>query len=157
MPSAGFGSSEFYVFLEDDVVIKHGPLWLDKYREKYRSEDLDMTEPHELKNWRIRNAIRSSQIKSDEEDYNTGKQQLSMGASDEIQREQVYDTRNQIIFSDGVNYDLEGYLKDFFTDFLKQHPHVTKKELSRFILDNLSYSFNEDLSSLDLADSRTVF
>lgn len=151
------GSSEFYVSLEDDVVIKHGPLWLDKYREKYRSEDLDLTEPHELKNWRIRNAIRSSQIKSDEEDYNTRKQQLSMGASDEIQREQVYDTRNQIIFSDGVNYDLEGYLKDFFTDFLKQHPHVTKKELSRFILDNLSYSFNEDLSSLDLADSRTVF
>ncbi|MFR0600028.1 accessory Sec system translocase SecA2 [Lactobacillus equicursoris] len=151
------GSSEFYVSLEDDVVIKHGPLWLDKYREKYRSEDLDLTEPHELKNWRIRNAIRSSQIKSDEEDYNTRKQQLSMGASDEIQREQVYDTRNQIIFSDGVNYDLEGYLKDFFTDFLKQHPHVTKKELNRFILDNLSYSFNEDLSSLDLADSRTVF
>lgn len=151
------GSSEFYVSLEDDVVIKHGPLWLDKYREKYRSEDLDLTEPHELKNWRIRNAIRSSQIKSDEEDYNTRKQQLSMGASDEIQREQVYDTRNQIIFSDGVNYDLEGYLKDFFTDFLKQHPHVTKKELSRFILDNLSYSFNEDLSSLDLADSQTVF
>lgn len=151
------GSSEFYVSLEDDVVIKHGPLWLDKYREKYRSEDLDLTEPHELKNWRIRNAIRSSQIKSDEEDYNTRKQQLSMGASDEIQREQVYDTRNQIIFSDGVNYDLEGYLKDFFTDFLKQHPHVTKKELNRFILDNLSYSFNEDLSSLDLADSQTVF
>lgn len=151
------GSSEFYVSLEDDVVIKHGPLWLDKYREKYRSEDLDLTEPHELKNWRIRNAIRSSQIKSDEEDYNTRKQQLSMGASDEIQREQVYNTRNQIIFSDGVNYDLEGYLKDFFTDFLKQHPHVTKKELSRFILDNLSYSFNEDLSSLDLADSQTVF
>lgn len=151
------GSSEFYVSLEDDVVIKHGPLWLDKYREKYRSEDLDLTEPHELKNWRIRNAIRSSQIKSDEEDYNTRKQQLSMGASDEIQREQVYDTRNQIIFSDGINYDLEGYLKDFFTDFLKQHPHVTKKELSRFILDNLSYSFNEDLSSLDLADSQTVF
>lgn len=151
------GSSEFYVSLEDDVVIKHGPLWLDKYREKYRLEDLDMTEPHELKNWRIRKAIRSSQIKSDEEDYNTRKQQLSMGASDEIQREQVYDTRNQIIFSDGVNYDLEGYLKDFFTDFLKQHPHVTKKELSRFILDNLSYSFNEDLSSLDLADSQMVF
>lgn len=151
------GSSEFYVSLEDDVVIKHGPLWLDKYREKYRSEDLDLTEPHELKNWRIRNAIRSSQIKSDEEDYNTRKQQLSMGASDEIQREQVYNTRNQIIFSDGVNYDLEGYLKDFFTDFLKQHPHVTKKELNRFILDNLSYSFNEDLSSLDLADSQTVF
>lgn len=151
------GSSEFYVSLEDDVVIKHGPLWLDKYREKYRLEDLDMTEPHELKNWRIRKAIRSSQIKSDEEDYNTRKQQLSMGASDEIQREQVYDTRNQIIFSDGINYDLEGYLKDFFTDFLKQHPHVTKKELSRFILDNLSYSFNEDLSSLDLADSQTVF
>lgn len=116
-----------------------------------------MTEPHELKNWRIRNAIRSSQIKSDKEDYNTRKQQLFMGASDGIQHEHVYDTRNQIIFSNGVNYDLKDYLKDFFTDFLKQHPQVTKKELSRFILDNLSYSFNEDLSSLDLADSQTFF
>lgn len=150
------GSSEFFVSLEDDVVIKHGPLWLDKYRKKYHSEDLDLTNPHELKSWRIREAMRSSQIKSDEEGYDTRKQQLSMGASDEIQREQVYSTRDQIIFSDGVNYDLRGWLKGFFTDFLKSHRDLTRKEISRFILDNLSYSFNSDLAELDPNDSRAV-
>ncbi|MGN1408529.1 accessory Sec system translocase SecA2 [Lactobacillus sp.] len=150
------GSSEFFVSLEDDVVIKHGPLWLDKYRKKYHSEDLDLTSPHELKSWRIREAMRSSQIKSDEEGYDTRKQQLSMGASDEIQREQVYNTRDQIIFSDGVNYDLRGWLKGFFTDFLKSHRDLTRKEISRFILDNLSYSFNSDLAELDPNDSRAV-
>lgn len=150
------GSSEFFVSLEDDVVIKHGPLWLDRYRKKYHSEDLDLTSPHELKSWRIREAMRSSQIKSDEEGYDTRKQQLSMGASDEIQREQVYNTRDQIIFSDGVNYDLRGWLKGFFTDFLKSHRDLTRKEISRFILDNLSYSFNSDLAELDPNDSSAV-
>ena len=150
------GTSEFFVSLEDDVVIKHGPLWLDRYRKKYHSEDLDLTSPHELKSWRIREAMRSSQIKSDEEGYDTRKQQLSMGASDEIQREQVYNTRDQIIFSDGVNYDLRGWLKGFFTDFLKSHRDLTRKEISRFILDNLSYSFNSDLAELDPNDSSAV-
>lgn len=150
------GTSEFFVSLEDDVVIKYGPLWLDRYRQKYHAEDLNLTQVHELKNWRIRDALNSAQIRSDESDYDVRKQQLSMGASDEIQREQVYSTRDQIIFSDGLNYDLEGWMKQLFSDFVRQHPKLEKRDLRRFILDNLSYGFDGDFSQLDLADSKAV-
>jgi preprotein translocase subunit SecA len=150
------GTSEFFVSLEDDVVIKYGPLWLDRYREKYHSEDLNLTQIHELKNWRIREALNSAQVRSDESDYDVRKQQLSMGASDEIQREQVYETRNQIIFSDGLDYDLEGWMKQLFSDFVRQHPHLEKRDLHRFILDNLSYGFDDDFGQLDLNNSKAV-
>lgn len=151
------GSSEFFVSLEDDVVLKYGALWLEHYRQKYHSDTLDMDEVHELKSRRIREALNDAQVKSDESDYSMRKQQLSMGASDEIQRDLVYQTRDQIIFADGVSYDIHAWLTELIDQFYQDHPHFRRRDLRRFILDNLSYEFKGSLLDLDIENKQAVY
>lgn len=148
------GSSQFFISLEDDVVIKYGAEWLDKYRKAYQTDEID-TDVTELTSRRIHTAIEAAQKTSDESDYAIRRQQLSMGASDEIQREMVYNTRNQIIFSKGVNYNLYQWIKDE-VDELMAEDDFNKTKLQRFILDNISYEFDDDLRSLDIEDKKSV-
>ena len=116
-----------------------------------------MDEVHELKSRRIREALNDAQVKSDESDYFMRKQQLSMGASDEIQRDLVYQTRDQIIFSDGVSYDIHAWLTELIDQFYQDHPHFRRRDLRRFILDNLSYEFKGSLLDLDIENKQAVY
>ena len=68
------GFSQFFVSLEDDVVIDSGPKWVHRYFKKHRNDNPDS--PRELKSLRFRWAMKRTQKQHDNQGYNNRKQTM---------------------------------------------------------------------------------
>ena len=149
------GTSQFYVSLEDDVVIKHGARWLQKYYKKRRWQ-MDPAHPKEITTAKFRRAIAQAQEASDSADRQQRRKSLEMDESAQIQRQLIIGERNRLLYGEKVDLDLPAILRAEFTRFFTTHPQLTVDQLVRYILDNVTYQYFDRPTTLALADQATV-
>lgn len=149
------GTSQFYVSLEDEVVIKHGARWLQKYYQRRRHRT-DPAHPREITTAKFRRAIAQAQDASDSEGYQQRRKSLEMDESAQIQRRLIIKERNRLLYGDQVDLDLEAIMRTEFTRFFNQHPALTVDQLVRYILDNVTYQYFDRPTTLDLTNEASV-
>lgn len=71
------------------------------------------------------------------------KQTLDYDESSKMQRNLIYSQRNELI-DDGkeFKFDAEKFVINYLDEYLKEHKTWTRNDLSRFIFDNLSYTYS---------------
>ena len=130
------GSSQFFVSLEDDIV-------MTMYSEK-AGEYLDRSRP--ISPWKLRHLINSAQKTREEQSISTREQAVRYDKILRRQREILYGARNRLL--DRAQIDREtmwGIINDALTSFVKSHPDLQEHELTRYVLDNLSYELDPEI------------
>jgi len=142
------GYSRFIVSLEDDIVEKGtDPDKLKKYIEgKKRISDR-----------RIKRIVNGAQRTNEELGVTNRKTSKDYDVVLQLERKLMYDTRDMLL--DGGTVE-RGKLIDIATEnielFLKENRNLTQPELSRYLLDNISYRMEKDINFLNLKNKSRV-
>ncbi len=149
------GTSQFFVSLEDKVVVRHGARWLQRYFRRYQA-NADPAHPRELKGRRFRQALAMAQMASDSRERQQRREALEIDESAQIQRQLVQKARNQLLYGDQAKVDIKAILKAEFTRFYREEAPLTVDELVRYILDNVTYQYYDRPEKLDLTNQTAV-
>lgn len=150
------GFSQFFVSLEDDVVIDSGPKWVHKYFKKHRNDNPDS--PRELKSLRFRWAMKRTQKQHDNQGYSSRKQTMDFDESSKKQRNLIYSQRDELISENGrFKFNAEKFILKYLDGYLAKHKaDFTRNELSRLIFDNLSYTYNGVPDDFPITDKAEI-
>lgn len=150
------GFSQFFVSLEDDVVIDSGPKWVHKYFKKHRNDNPDS--PRELKSLRFRWAMKRTQKQHDNQGYNNRKQTMDYDESSKKQRNLIYSQRDELISENRrFKFNAEKFILKYLDGYLAKHKaDFTRNELSRLIFDNLSYTYNGVPDNFPITDKAEI-
>lgn len=133
------GLSQFFVSLEDELLVKQGPRWLEKYRNK-KYNSIDEVIPVELSRRRLGSVVEFAQQASDD----NGKQSRGIVAqydeSVKIQRKKVYDARNSLLLEEKMDFDLNKTIKLLVSEFLNKKKEISMIDITTFLVNNLNYS-----------------
>lgn len=140
------GFSQFYVSLEDDIVGENND-YLDPYinGEKYISKR------------RIKTIVNRCQKYADESAVMTRLKSVQYDDVIKRQRNLIYRTRNNLL--DGNNIEdslIIEIAEENINHFLNDNKEITKLDLERYILDNISHSLDENIDSIELNDKERV-
>ena len=141
------GSSCFYVSLQDEVVRLNGPKNTEKYMDgsKHASER------------KLEKIINTAQKTGEEIAVMSRKQAVEYDQILQRQRELIYKTRNDLI--DGQDIDEKRLIKIAENNIIKtlfSEKELSIKNVSRYILDNISYCLEKDLYEVDLKQKKAV-
>lgn len=127
------GFSRFYLSLEDDVVREFGKKGLDRYREGNRR----------IRNPFLIHAVHNAQKISAEMARAGRKATKDYGESMEKQRNLIYSTRNEVMKKVPLNREYYLEMEEKVVDnYLNRLGHLPDPDDAvRFVMDNLSYSF----------------
>lgn len=131
------GCSRFFVSLEDEVVTRNGPKKIEKYIEGKR---------HVGKR-RIEKLVNGAQRLGEEFAVMSRKQAMDYDGVLQKQRELIYATRNSLLDGEVLEKEkiveiAEGNIRRFLNSQEKLDTHI----VSRYILDNISYRLDHELS-----------
>lgn len=133
------GLSQFFVSLEDELLVKQGPRWLEKYRNK-KYNSIDEVIPVELNRRKFGSVVEFAQQASDD----NGKQSRGIVAqydeSVKIQRKKVYDARNSLLLEEKMDFDLNKTIKLLVSEFLNKKKEISMIDITTFLVNNLNYS-----------------
>ena len=133
------GLSQFFVSLEDELLVKQGPRWLEKYRNK-KYNSIDEVIPVELNRRKFGSVVEFAQQASDDK----GKQSRGIIAqydeSVKIQRKKVYDARNSLLLEEKMDFDLNKTIKLLVSEFLNKKKEISMIDITTFLVNNLNYS-----------------
>lgn len=133
------GLSQFFVSLEDELLVKQGPCWLEKYRNK-KYNSIDEVIPVELSRRKFGSVVEFAQQASDD----NGKQSRGIIAqydeSVKIQRKKVYDARNSLLLEEEMDFDLNKTIKLLVSEFLNKKKEISMIDITTFLVNNLNYS-----------------
>lgn len=133
------GLSQFFVSLEDELLVKQGPRWLEKYRNK-KYNSIDEVIPVELSRRKFGSVVEFAQQASDD----NGKQSRGIIAqydeSVKIQRKKVYDARNSLLLEEKMDFDLNKTIKLLVSEFLNKKKEISMIDITTFLVNNLNYS-----------------
>lgn len=133
------GLSQFFVSLEDELLVKQGPRWLEKYRNK-KYNSIDEVIPVELSRRKFGSVVEFAQQASDD----NGKQSRGIVAqydeSVKIQRKKVYDARNSLLLEEKMDFDLNKTIKLLVSEFLNKKKEISMIDITTFLVNNLNYS-----------------
>ena len=133
------GLSQFFVSLEDELLVKQGPRWLEKYRNK-KYNSIDEVIPVELNRRKFGSVVEFAQQASDD----NGKQSRGIIAqydeSVKIQRKKVYDARNSLLLEEKMDFDLNKTIKLLVSEFLNKKKEISMIDITTFLVNNLNYS-----------------
>ncbi|QBR48011.1 preprotein translocase subunit SecA [Leuconostoc kimchii] len=138
------GFSQFFVSLEDDIIIKHGSERTHRYYKKF-SEQIDLEHLHELTQQRFKTSVDKAQFSEESQGRIARLNALEFDESMRIQRTLVYEERNKLL---RLNRTLEkevlaaAYRE--ITLFLQQNTSLTPNLLKRYILDHMNYNLKQD-------------
>ncbi|WP_281164565.1 accessory Sec system translocase SecA2 [Liquorilactobacillus sicerae] len=147
------GSSQFFVSLEDQVVDQFGTRRLKKYFQQHQAGDL--TQPRNLKARWIKHGIRRAQQVSADQGYQQRKMTLAFDESVRIQRQAVYQQRDQLIFKQqSESVDVFKLIDELIDQFATQSSQLEPEQVLQFVLENLAYHFDRQLISKKLTDQQ---
>lgn len=133
------GLSQFFVSLEDELLVKQGPRWLEKYRNK-KYNSIDEVIPVELSRRKFGSVVEFAQQASDD----NGKQSRGIIAqydeSVKIQRKKVYDARNSLLLEEEMDFDLDKTIKQLVSEFLNKKKEISMIDITTFLVNNLNFS-----------------
>lgn len=137
------GTSQFFVSLQDDVVVENGPDNLDKYIEGRRR----------ISKRKIKKIINKAQRSGEENSIASRKQSVDYDKVIRRQRDLIYATRNHLL--EGGELQMEKILeiaRENIRCFLNSEKCNDQNDFNRYILDNISYRLDEDITELPLND-----
>lgn len=138
------GFSQFFVSLEDDIIIKRGSERTHRYYKKF-AEQIDLEHLHELTQQRFKTSVDKAQFSEESQGRIARLNALEFDESMRIQRTLVYEERNKLL---RLNRTLEkevlaaSYRE--ITLFLQQNTSLTPNLLKRYILDHMNYNLKQD-------------
>lgn len=150
------GMSQFFVSLEDELLLQHGPGWVKKYFEKNNHT--------ERKNYgqiltqrRFRRAVKHAQNISEDREVNARNNTVQMGESLRVQRNLIYNLRDQLMYNEiPVLGRLEKIFKEEIDRVAQEMKNRSLNDLRRYILENYSYHFTQIPKEVSLERPETV-
>lgn len=144
------GFSQFFICLEDDLLVEFGDKWIQSYFKKYKDK-VDVTQPKQLTNRRFSRYVKHAQEASEGQGRYARMTTLQFDESIKVQRDLVYQERDALIYQTANHFDLEQLLLRVVDDFLAVPENLNYLTIERFIFDNVTYSFNSNsLSTVPL-------
>ncbi len=137
------GTSQFFVSLQDGVVEENGPENLEKYIEGRRR----------ISKRRMKKMIQKAQRLSEESSISSRKRSVDYDKVIRRQRDLIYATRNHLL--DGGELEMEKIMEiaaENIRRFLDSGMCSDRNDFNRYILDNISYRLDEDVTELSLHD-----
>lgn len=140
------GFSIFFVSLEDDVVANFDNEKLEPYIEGKKHISVR----------KIKRYVNKSQKITEERARDSRKKALDYDLVMKLQRNLLYNTRNDLLFGANLTFDdIIGIAKENIEDFLNGSEELTSSSLTRYILDNISYTIDYRVSDmLDRLDDK---
>lgn len=133
------GLSQFFVSLEDELIIQHGGKRINAYFDKQNHSDRsNYGQP--LQGRRYQRVIRFAQSKSEDNAMSARESTVRFDESLRVQRNKIYALRDELIAENKLlGTQIEGIFEDAIEDYLTQHPDLTLEALHRYVLENYSY------------------
>lgn len=141
------GFSRFFVSLQDEVVRKYGLIKLEKYEDGKRY----------ISKLRMKRVINTAQRTGEEFAVSSRKQAMDYDEVLKRQRELIYATRDQLLDDGEFNTaKLKKLAKENIKVFLQEEKNRDIQTISRYILDNISYRLDGELSKVLLEDDKAL-
>lgn len=150
------GLSQFFVSLEDELLVQHGPQWLRRYFDNHNHDQRkNYGEP--LMSWRFRQAIEQAQTVSEDGAVSARNMTIQFDESLRVQRNKIYALRDSLIFSeDNLARKVRQIIESAVNDFITANPDITETELRRYILENFTYHFKHFSTTFDVSDPEDI-
>ncbi|MDG9734147.1 accessory Sec system translocase SecA2 [Leuconostoc pseudomesenteroides] len=137
------GFSQFFVSLEDDIVINRGSERMHKYYQEHMN-DFDVRNPKELKKRRFTSVVNKAQAREESQARSARQNALEFDEISRIQRNLIYATRKQLLEATSVFDDeIMKIAVRVVDNFLDRSHFMTQQHITRFILDNLNYNLKK--------------
>ncbi|HEM2729038.1 TPA: accessory Sec system translocase SecA2 [Streptococcus suis] len=134
------GMSQFFVSLEDELLVRNGPDWVKKYFKKNNHENRN-NYGQPLKSGRFNRALTHAQTKSEDGAISSRRFTIEYDESMRIQRNKVYALRDRLMTEqENLAEKVSAIVKAVIEDYLQEYPNRTSSQVRRYILDNYTYS-----------------
>ena len=141
------GFSQFFLSLEDDVVSAEGSKTLEKVIDGKKK----------MPEWKLKKIINKSQKVNEENGTASRKSAFEFDIVMQLQRKLIYEIRNDLLDGGTIELDrIKDISKSNIKKFVNEAVDISKGDLSRYILDNISYTFDDKLESLNLDDKDDI-
>ena len=141
------GFSQFFVSLEDDVVSNFNTEKIEPYIDGKRK----------ISSRKIKRYVNKSQKMTEENARESRKKALDYDRVMKLQRQLLYETRDKLLFGAKLTFDdIIGIANENVDVFFEDNEELTSPIITRFILDNISYTLdNRAMEMLERLDDRT--
>ena len=141
------GFSQFFVSLEDDVVSNFNTEKIEPYIDGKRK----------ITSRKIKRYVNKSQKMTEENARESRKKALDYDRVMKLQRQLLYETRDKLLFGAKLTFDdIIGIANENVDVFFEDNEELTSPVITRFILDNISYTLdNRAMEMLERLDDRT--
>ncbi|HFI0176590.1 TPA: accessory Sec system translocase SecA2 [Streptococcus suis] len=137
------GLSQFFVSLEDELLVSNGPDWVKKYFKKHNHENRN-NYGQPLKSGRFKRALTHAQTKSEDGAVSSRRFTIEYDESMRIQRNKVYALRDRLMMEqENMAEKVKAIVKEVIKDYLKESPERSSSQVRRYILDNYTYSLKK--------------
>ena len=152
------GLSQFFVSLEDELIMNYANQRLKKYFEKQnRIDRKNYGKP--LVSKRFSRIVAHAQHKSEDKSESARQNTIKFDESLKSQRKKIYHLRDQLIYGEVKLRDrLDKLMREYIEIYIEDNRHIglNQNDLKRFILENFTYQLRSLPTSLDLANSKQV-
>ncbi len=141
------GVSRYFASLEDDIVGAEGNEKLEKI----------IAGKKKISRFRLKKIINSSQSFSEESGQQSRNHSVSYDKVLQRQRDFIYATRNNLLDGERIEDSRVIEIAEGNIDrFLNEQEELTWPVLNRFLLDNISYTLDEQYKTIDISDRKAV-
>ncbi|MEX0381176.1 accessory Sec system translocase SecA2 [Leuconostoc sp. MS02] len=141
------GRSEFFVSLDDSILLEYGPQWLKKFIS--RNQGRNLSKLHQMK---FKKLIDNAQKSAESHNRSSRMQTLEFDEISRVQREKVYAVRNYLMAKDSTYNDIFLKMASSWFDIFLENKNPKRHELNDFILNNLDYEFDQHMVSFTQVD-----
>ncbi len=150
------GLSQFFVCLEDELIVKHGGHFLSRYLEKYRHQ-VQLEAPKRLTRPVFRRRLTLAQSKSEDEARQAREATIRFDESLRVQRLKIYHLRDQLIAGTlNLRHRIPQLIQEEVEAYLDKHDSLSLDDLNRYILDNYSYHIRQWPNGFEINDQKAV-
>ena len=141
------GFSIFFVSLEDDVVSNFNTEKIEPYIDGKRK----------ISSRKIKRYVNKSQKMTEENARESRKKALDYDRVMKLQRQLLYETRDKLLFGARMTFgDIVDIANENVDVFFKDNEELTHSVISRFILDNISYTLdNRAMEMMERLDDKS--
>ena len=152
------GLSQFFVSLEDELIMNYANKRLKKYFEKQnRIDRKNYGKP--LVSKRFSRIVAHAQHKSEDKSESARQNTIKFDESLKSQRKKIYHLRDQLIYGEVKLRDrLDKLMREYIEIYIEDNRHIglNQNDFKRFILENFTYQLRSLPTSLDLNNSKQV-
>lgn len=136
------GMSQFFISLEDELLVLYSPEWLRHYFDK-RQQNKHSKYGQELKGFYFRSALKNAQDKSEDKAEQARQSTIKFDESLRLQRNKIYALRDSLIYEDAsLSEKITHIFSEVMNYDLSETLSLTETSVRRYILDNLDYNFH---------------